>query len=526
MTAKYGQLFVKDANGTVTEVVTPGNVNDALLVHKTGDETIGGAKTFTGTTTLSGTAKFTSTPVVYGTVPNLNFQGSDLVRDSNPGSNRYLYPIKFLDKNGDFLGFLEFLVGSGGNRRVGIAVYKQDGTVTQLRLGFDTGGTPYIAWDDKTIINGSDNQTVGGAKTFSGITSFSNDINQTNNIVLSGGDFVRRTIDDGWIRLSAASKANNGATLLMYGQDSASTPGAFYLTARDAAHGRKDLYGTPDGTLTWAGKGFVYDSGDQSIEGIKTFAAARGAVNVKIKSKGITYNTKPSSTQADGVLKFVSNDDYETGVIDIVRYSGGAQYMQFLAYCYNGTSPQGFRICANGTASTATWSVAPSATNSITLGENGSRWKEIWCNQSSLNTSSDERIKQQIANVPDAVLDAWGDINWIQYKYNDSVAEKGADNARIHNGLIAQRVDEVFKDHGLDVSKYGLFLYDEWEAEPEQKDENGNVSVQAKEAGNAYGLRYTEALCMEAAYQRRRADRMEQELRELKAEIAAIKEQI
>ncbi len=96
-------------------------------------------------------------------------------------------------------------------------------------------------------------QAITGAKTFSGITTFSNDINQTNNIVLSGGDFVRRTTDDGWIRLSAASKANNGATLLMYGQTEASTPGYFYLTARDATYGRKDLYGAPDGTLVWAG---------------------------------------------------------------------------------------------------------------------------------------------------------------------------------------------------------------------------------------------------------------------------------
>lgn len=173
--------------------------------------------------------------------------------------------------------------------------------------------------------------------------------------------------------------------------------------------------------------------------------------------------------------------------------------------------------------------INPKQNNLYTLGYASARWKEIWCNQSSLNTSSDERIKQQIANIPDAVLDAWGDVGWIQFKYNDACEEKGADKARLHNGLIAQRIDEVFKAHGLDASKYGLFLYDEWEAQAEEKDEKGNVTQPAQPAGNAYGIRYTEALCMEAAYQRRRADRMvarisemERRLNEMESVLASL----
>lgn len=173
--------------------------------------------------------------------------------------------------------------------------------------------------------------------------------------------------------------------------------------------------------------------------------------------------------------------------------------------------------------------INPKQNNLYTLGYASARWKEIWCNQSSLNASSDERIKQQIANIPDVVLDAWGDVDWIQFKYNDACEEKGTDKARLHNGLIAQRVDEAFKAHGLDASKYGLFLYDEWGAQPEEKDAEGNIVAQAKEAGDAYGLRYTEALCMEAAYQRRRADRMvarisemESRLNEMEAVLASL----
>jgi len=41
--------------------------------------------------------------------------------------------------------------------------------------------------------------------------------------------------------------------------------------------------------------------------------------------------------------------------------------------------------------------------------------------------------------------------------------------------------------------------------------------TKAIEAGNRYGIRYEEALCIEAAYQRRRADRMEARLARLEA---------
>lgn len=36
-------------------------------------------------------------------------------------------------------------------------------------------------------------------------------------------------------------------------------------------------------------------------------------------------------------------------------------------------------------------------------------------------------------------------------------------------------------------------------------------------AGDRYGIRYSEALCLEAAYQRRRAERMEQRIANIEA---------
>lgn len=52
------------------------------------------------------------------------------------------------------------------------------------------------------------------------------------------------------------------------------------------------------------------------------------------------------------------------------------------------------------------------------------------------------------------------------------------------------------------------------------KDTTPNGTVQeVRPAGDAYGLRYNEILCIEAAYQRRRADRLE-------ARIAALEEKL
>lgn len=537
-----------------------------IFVSKAGNETIGGIKTFTsspvvptpaadsdtavpattewvndaidvvngdissldanvvklsGNQTVGGTKSFTSEPIVYAASPHMAFKSSDLTQASNPSANRYVYPIRFLDKNGVFLGYLEFLVGSGGNRRVGIATYKQDGTSTQLRLGFDTGGTPYITWNDKAIINGSDNQTVGGKKTF------------TSPIVITttagnATEAISASTSNGAIHINGGAGEGKGAFISLCGQDTVNDTGTFYICAKDGVNTQKNLKGKTDGTLTWAGKGFVYTSGDQTINGgliVKGTNETQGIIIERGNPYLVFVETdwKKGTPQSSGTsyqgIQFEGSDKVAGAAL---FYHYGQDKNSFLEFLVNKMS------ASTDTASAQLFfqypadnniMFRPGTNNLVALGASSYRWKEIWCNQSSINTSSDERIKQQIANIPDAVLDAWGDVDWIQFKYNDSVEEKGADKARLHNGLIAQRVDGAFKAHGLEASKYGLFLYDQWDAEPEQKDENGNVTIPAQEAGDAYGLRYTEALCMEAAYQRRRADRAETRISALECRI-------
>lgn len=157
----------------------------------------------------------------------------------------------------------------------------------------------------------------------------------------------------------------------------------------------------------------------------------------------------------------------------------------------------------------------PGADNTQSLGEASFRWSVVYAGNGIINTS-DEREKQQIEEIPQAWLNAWGDVNYTRFKFNNAV-EKKSDKARWHIGLIAQRVKQAFESHGIDAFAIGLLCFDEWsdiETEKPVKDENGNFVLDEKTgeivmqkqivkvAGDRYGIRYEQALALECAYLR------------------------
>lgn len=133
--------------------------------------------------------------------------------------------------------------------------------------------------------------------------------------------------------------------------------------------------------------------------------------------------------------------------------------------------------------------------------------------------TSDQRLKQQIAEIDDKLLDAWEDVDLVQFKYNDAVEEK-SDNARLHTGYVVQQIDDACKKHNVDISKYGLYCHEEYEEETrEVEHEDGTKTKERKvirEASEHYSLRYTEALIVECAYLRKC-------IKELRAEIEQLK---
>lgn len=193
---------------------------------------------------------------------------------------------------------------------------------------------------------------------------------------------------------------------------------------------------------------------------------------------------------------------------------------------------QNLNVFLSNTSKTATRKVLtanysyvyPGEDNVVSLGAASYLWKEIFCANATINTS-DERLKQDIEDIDERVFRAWEKVDFKQFRFRLAVNEKG-ENARIHFGLIAQQVKEAFESEGLDGFKYGLLCYDEWEDEyedievtdkPAEYDEEGNVISPAevhtekklvRAAGNAYGIRYGEALALECAYQRKKLDNL------------------
>lgn len=158
-------------------------------------------------------------------------------------------------------------------------------------------------------------------------------------------------------------------------------------------------------------------------------------------------------------------------------------------------------------------------------GFSSNRWSEIFAVTGAVNTS-DEREKTSIVSPDDALMRAWGKVNFRVFRFKDAVEKKGSD-ARLHVGVIAQQVIEAFASERLDATRYGLLCYDKWEDryedieiidQVEVADEEGRIITPQKThiehrlvtpAGDRYGIRYEEALALEAAYQRWRMDKLE-----------------
>lgn len=152
----------------------------------------------------------------------------------------------------------------------------------------------------------------------------------------------------------------------------------------------------------------------------------------------------------------------------------------------------------------STASLSPLPDNTTSLGNSSYRWKDIFAVNGTINTS-DAREKTIPLSINDDILDAWGDVKIITFQWLMSVQQKGVGAARWHFGVIAQQVRDAFSARGLDGTTCGLLCYDEWE----KNDDIGLV------AGNRWGIRSDQCLFLEAAYQRRRLDRIEKQLAEL-----------
>ena len=264
----------------------------------------------------------------------------------------------------------------------------------------------------------------------------------------------------------------------------------------------------------------ITNAGDVDMGG----AAYAGTKTIRLRSSGL-------------------NNDHDTRIQSI----GGA------------ASPGQGTLRFGAAATEVQGNLRPVNANSSSCGTASRAWANVF-SQTAVTVLSDETHKTSPLVITDAMLDAWSEVNWVQFKYLDRVEAKGEDEARWHFGVIAQRAVEAFARHGLDAHEFGFLCYDEWDdkfedvqtnigaftiekvkvEEPVRTDKpvflpdgtplldadgkqittNTTVMtemwvesqtpdtpvferIQVREAGSKYGIRYEEALVLEAALQRR-----------------------
>lgn len=165
---------------------------------------------------------------------------------------------------------------------------------------------------------------------------------------------------------------------------------------------------------------------------------------------------------------------------------------------------------ATAASSNAAW--RPLGDNLQRLGTSVRRWSEVFAGTGTINTS-DAREKTDPEDIPDVWLDAWEEVQFVRFKWKDSVARKG-DDARWHVGVIAQQVKAAFESHGIDPFSIGVLCYDEWDDEYTEivtEGEDGEVTREVRlttPAGNRYGVRYDQAMALESALQRRKIEEL------------------
>ncbi|MBH3383901.1 tail fiber domain-containing protein [Pseudomonas juntendi] len=220
----------------------------------------------------------------------------------------------------------------------------------------------------------------------------------------------------------------------------------------------------------------------------------------------------------------------------------------------SGTARFAYTIAAhNVDGTTASWSL--NKIGGYTLGPDNDAQSNFAGPSNRVNNSffavaptvtSDEREKEEIQEIEEAILDAWAIVGYSQYKKKDAVVAKGK-GARWHFGLIAQRIESVFAEVGMDARELGLLCHDSWESQYEEvpaeyeiiepvlsnilgADGKPIVIVEASkrevvpayqrevlQAGERYGIRYEEALVLEAALMRRTTKRLEAKISALEA---------
>ena len=129
----YVASYSSGANGVITSFQTKlpfRAADDQEVVKTSGDQTIGGVKTFT------------SDPYAIASQPNYYLQMLDYDNSTTPTATK-AGALTILDKNKNIAGRMGFWTGSDGSKSMRFITFDGQGNNTQLQVGFKSNGSVY-----------------------------------------------------------------------------------------------------------------------------------------------------------------------------------------------------------------------------------------------------------------------------------------------------------------------------------------------------------------------------------------------
>lgn len=464
---------------------------------------------------------------------------SSYVKGTLPSSSLYYPLIKCLDANNNNIGMCYGEYQTNGLNWFGILAYDCTGNSNSwsyLSVGYDSNGTVFThaptpdassnntniattAWvrtalttmDQSNIVHRTNNETITGEKSF------------IDTIIKKSGYSTRGTIPSDskyseiqFIDSTGITWANNGNHGRFAAIQSVQSSDGYNQLILEAYKNARNSNDNCSLQLKISQDGY-------------RFLDAYGSMHITDNSPYLElYDSNSRRTGGDNhpTLGIGFNDRVGDGYCDILFHDyGNTDDRPALSFYIN--SPWASESISQSIhfqwnrSNQSIW-FGPGSSNTIALGGGYNLWKQLYASTTTISTS-DKRFKDDINSVDEDLLDNWDNIEWVNFKFKDAIKEKGVNKARIHTGLVAQDIQDIFNSVGIDITKYGFFCFDKWDALDEVYDEKRKIKLNdAVEADYRYAIRYEEALCIEAAYQRRKNKILENRISELEKRLAKL----
>ncbi len=208
------------------------------------------------------------------------------------------------------------------------------------------------------------------------------------------------------------------------------------------------------------------------IDGLLIYHKDGGATG---SGGAVSYVLGPNCSIA-GVQNGVDGAGIPNGIArNIVQNEGGVSRWGNATFnsTYNANAQHVFEIAGVNQAYLTTAGFLPLVNASKNLGSAGLQWNNIFL-VNAPTVSSDQRLKQDIGDIPESWLRAWALVKPRRYKMKAAVEIKG-DAARWHVGYIAQEIVAAFAEVDLDATEIGIVCFDKWD--DEFQDEIAEVEV-------------------------------------------------